>query len=251
MTDNEKLQKLLKEVDETDRMELDILQAAVTSTRSAYQSEATANRKKDWDAAKEGLREELDRLWTSYMVQEERFENRKAALEYLNSNGYSVSQGKLYGHAKKGLLKLQADKSVLKSSLEAYIDNPASGLIRHGDVGPSEEDKAQSAEKLKYEVSILKTKDAKQKFDFEKEQGKYILKDEFEMEVSARAAVLDSGLSYWIKSNVAEWIQVCCGSQEKRSELMQLMLEGKDQRLNEFAATDRYQVMFVDVEDSE
>lgn len=251
MTDTERLQKLLDAVDETDRLELSILQTAVESTRNAYQQSSSASHKKDWDAAKEGLREALDRLWSGYMVKEERFENRKAVLEYLNENGYSISQGKLYGHAKKGLLKLQADKSVLKSSLEAYIDNPESGLIRHAEVGQGEEDKAKHDEKFEYEVSILRTKDAKTKFDFEKEQGKYILKDEFEMEVSARAAVLDSGLSYWIKSNVAEWIQVCGGNQEKRSELLQMMLEGKDQRLNEFATTDRYQVMFVDVEDEE
>ena len=54
MTDAERLKKLLDAVDEADRLELDILQAAVGSTRSAYQKASTAANKKDWDVAKEG-----------------------------------------------------------------------------------------------------------------------------------------------------------------------------------------------------
>ena len=249
MTDSERLKKLLDAVDDDDRLELDIMQNAVESTRSAYQQAATAGNKKDWDAAKEGLREAVDRLWQAYMVKEERFDSRKAVLEYLNKNGYSISQGKLYGDVKKGLLKVQADKSVLKSSVEAYIDNPASGLVRYEDLEQSEEDKERSKLKSELEIRMLERKDKLEEFEYNKKTGKFLPKDDFEMELAARAAVLDSGLTYWLRSNVAEWIQICGGSQDKRSELLQLMLDGKDQRLNEFATTDRYQVMFIDAED--
>lgn len=251
MTDTEKLQKLLEVADEPDRMELQIMQKAIETTRSAYQSAATASNKKDWDVAREGLQEATDRLWSRYMVQEERLDNRKAVLEYLNENGYSISQGKLYGHAKKGLLRLQPDKSVLMSSVEAYINNPDSGLVKHAESGQTEEDQKKCQRKFDLELSILGRKDEREKFAFDRELGKYLPRDEFEMEMAGRAAVLDSGLTYWIKSNIAEWIQLCGGSQDKRSELLKELLAGKDERLNNFASTDSFSVMLQVEEDIE
>lgn len=251
MTDTEKLQKLLEVADEPDRMELQIMQTAIEITRSAYQSATSASHKKDWDAAREGMQEALDRLWSRYMVQEERLKNCSVVLKWLNENGYSISQGKLYGHAKKGLLKLQADKSVLMSSVEAYINHPDSGLVKHEEVGQTEEDQKKCQRKFDLELSILERKNEREQFAFDKEKDKYLPRDEFEMEMAGRAAVLDSGLTHGIKSNLAEWIQICGGSQDKRAELMHSMLEWKDTRLNEFATTDRFQVMFMTDEEGE
>ena len=248
MTDTERLKKLLDAVDDSDRLELDILQAAVESTRSAYQQAATAANKKDWDVAREGLHETLDRLWSAYMVQEERFDSRKSVLEYLNDNGYSVSQGKLYGDCKKGLLKLQADKSVLKSSVEAYIDNPASGLVRYSEIGQAEEDRTLSGAKLKYEVSILKTKDEKQKFDMEKERGLYVPRTDIDLMLCGRAAMLEAGLRHHYHTKVAEWIVLVGGDTGKASELLAALLAGLDEQMDRFAKSDEIDIEFTDDE---
>ncbi len=245
MTDTEKLQKLLEVADESDRMELQIMQKAIETTRSAYQSAATASNKKDWDVAREGLQDASDRLWSRYMVQEERLDNRKAVLEYLNENGYSISQGKLYGHAKKGLLRLQPDKSVLMSSVEAYINNPDSGLIKHAETGQTEEDQAKVSRKLDLELSLLKTKAERQRFDFDKEKGRYLPREEFELELASRAAVLETGFKHRFKTRVGEWIQLCGGDQGKRTLLLDAMLKELDVQLNDFATSERYQVMFI------
>ena len=252
MTDAERLKKLLDAVDEADRQELDILQAAASSTRSAYQKASTAANKKDWDVAKEGLREEIDRLWAAYMVQEERFDSRKAVLEYLNDGGYSVSQGKLYGDCKKGLLKLQADKSVLRSSVEAYIDNPASGLVRHADVGQSEEDRQLSGDKLKYEVSILKTKDEKEKFNFDKERGRYVERTDIDLMLCGRAAMFEAGLRHHYHTRVAEWVVLVGGDTSKAPELLAALLGGLDEQMDRFAKSDDIEIEFeVTVEGDE
>jgi hypothetical protein len=245
MTAAEQLEKLLGAVDEADLLELQILQSAVESTRSAYQTTTTASNKKDWDVAREGLQETIDRLWPRYMVQDERLDNRKAVLSYLNENGYSLSQGKLYADAKKGLLKLQPDKSVLMSSVEAYVSNPGSGLVKHDEAGQSKKDQEKSQKKLDHQLSILATKDAKASFDFDKEKGLYLLREDFELELASRAAVLETGFKHRFKSKVGEWIQMCGGSQDKRSALLDDMLKELDIQLNEFATTDKFQVMFI------
>ena len=201
--------------------------------------------------AREGLHETVDRLWQAYMVQEERFDSRKAVLDYLNDNGYSVSQGKLYGDCKKGLLKLRADKSVLKSSVEAYIDNPASGLVRHADVGQAEEDKILSGAKLKYEVSILKTKDEKQKFDMEKDRGLYVPKSDIDLMLCGRAAMLETGLRHHYHTTVAEWIVMVGGDTGKTSELLAALLAGLDEQMDRFAKSDEIEIEFSEDADAD
>jgi hypothetical protein len=232
-------------VPDKDKAELVILHNAAVSCTNKYKEDPTAANGRDWDDAKRRLQDTIDRLWSRYVEQEERFDNRKAVLEYLNENGYSVSQGKLYADAKKGLLRLQPDKSVLMSSVEAYIKDPESGLVKHAEVG-AEQDNAERAErKSTAELNILEGKATRQKFDLDREMGRYLLREDFELELASRAAVLETGFKHRIKTDISEWIQVCKGSQAQRAELLGLILLAVDQQLNEFATTDKFQVMFL------
>lgn len=245
------LPQLLKVADEPDRMELQIMQTAIETTRSAYQSAATAANKKDWDVAREGLQEASDRLWSRYMVQEERFKNCKAVLDHLNETGYSISQGKLYAAAKSGKLKLQADKSVLKSSVEAYINHPDSKLIKHAETGETIEDAALARKERLQRIAIGEQKLIKVKAEARKEDGSWMSKADAWLAITEFIGLVMSRLERQAYKQTPRYIQLCGGQQEREAELVAAITADNIELFNQLAATEEFEVMFDDAEDED
>ena len=65
------LNQLLAVCSQSEAAELKVLHNAQIQCLKAYQKEPTAQRKKDWDAAKNGLDECISRLWYRYFGEEE------------------------------------------------------------------------------------------------------------------------------------------------------------------------------------
>lgn len=65
------LNQILKVCSQAEATELKVLHNAQIQTLKAYQQEPTAQRKKDWDAAKAGYQECEARLWYQYFGQEQ------------------------------------------------------------------------------------------------------------------------------------------------------------------------------------
>ncbi|MBT4875448.1 MAG: hypothetical protein HON48_09605, partial [Desulfobacula sp.] len=94
------------------------------------------------------------------------------------------------------------------------------------------------------EVEKLDEQIAKLRFEREKEEGKYILKKEFEAELAARAAVFDSGFRYLFSVKAQEWITLVSGKSEKAADFLQQLNQALDDQLTTYASTRVYQVMF-------
>ena len=105
--------------------------------------------------------------------------------------------------------------------------------------------------KSKAETDIAIEKAKMMKFDREKKEGKYLPRDDFELELAGRAGVLDSRLDYMFNTEAAKLIALVGGDQAKRTELIASLRFIKNTLLNEFATIQTFVVMsMADDEDS-
>ncbi len=159
--------------------------------------------------------------------------NRRAVLLHLQQSGYKVSRGKLYGDFEKGLIRMEKDGSVLEIEVRNYAVNH---LV----------DENQDLQSLKNqkEVEKLDEQIAKLKFERKKEQGKYILKKDFEAELAARAAVFDSGFRHVFNMKARTWITLVGGKAEKAADFLEELNAMLDEQLTTYATLKVFQVMF-------
>jgi hypothetical protein len=256
----EKIEKL-KEVGNRDEVvELQVRYAARIKNLQTYQQSPTAACKNDLDAATLGLEQLVGKLWKKYFDTEVVYKNRLELLVALENEGLHVGKSKLYNDSKRlpsdGGLRVEKDGSIRRSSVEAWLAHPRGGGKIAARKGLSEETEKEEfedlqAEKLRREVSILRTKDERERLAHEREQGKWLPREDFQMELAGRAGVLDVRLGYHLNLEAERLVELVGGSQEHRPALIQALVEMKNKALAEFCNTDTYQVMIVGDEDED
>lgn len=99
-------------------------------------------------------------------------------------------------------------------------------------------------QKLQKEIQKLDWENKRKELEYEKEMGKYIPRDQFDLEVASRAAVFDSVIKSKIKDNALHLIWIVDGDPQKKDELQRELLDIIDLGLNELARMDSFQVIF-------
>jgi len=176
------------------------------------------------------------------------FSSLLQVMEYLTGKGYKVSKSKIYRDAENGKITVVSDKAGNKSvtALAAweYAEKHLEKIgVHKGDL------KDLQAVKLKNAIRNQDIEYQRKKFDLEKEQGKYIPRVDFEAELAARAAVLDSGFRHLFNIKAREWIAVVGGRPERTADFLAALNAGLDEQLNVYATTQVFQVLFEDQED--
>jgi hypothetical protein len=166
------------------------------------------------------------------------FDNLLQALAWLQGQGYKLKKTKIYKDKDRGLLKIQQDGRVLESDVRAYAEQY---LFREGVDGSSLTD-----QKTKKEIERLILRIDREKYDFEKDQGKYIARDELSMEFAARALAFDAGIKSDFTAKVFDLIKICGGDPEKSKSIIDFISDLLDRRFRELARVDRFQVIFND-----
>jgi hypothetical protein len=169
--------------------------------------------------------------------------------KYLIDKGWQVSQRAVYNHFKEGKLrKKQGAFSVQAVNLYAR-----SFLIRKdsGQTAAEEERVPLQQQKLSQEIKKLEIQNQREEFKFDVEKGKYLPKDDFELELAARASVFEAGFRYFFQSMSAEIITLVEGNMKKVPELIAMLNERLDEQLNEYASTKEYQVMILGAKEDE
>lgn len=225
--------------------ELKVLYAAQGQCLSTYQANPTAQHKKDYDAAREGYRDRLSELWRRYLSREEYLKNRLEAVQWLRDQGYKVGKSKLYNDASSGKLKVCNDGSIRVSDLEDYARRQGLEPLEQA-TEPDEDTEDLQREKIKEELRKLQLQNERQEFERQKEMGKYIPRENLELELASRAGVLDSGLRTAIKTHARDWVHLVGGQADRVPDLVEAMLDVLDQKLNEYARMDRFEVIFED-----
>jgi hypothetical protein len=212
----------------------------VVSSAAAYQKDASLGNLKAWQAAEMALDEFIGGLKNK--ADSEAFRNRVAVVEYLKRNNIRISKTKLYRDADTGKLRIQPDGSILLSDVELYTRaylTPRQKASMNADI------EALQKEKLELESKKLREQIAKLEWDREKEAGKYLLRSSFEMELAARAAVLQVTLQQMASTKAYEWIAVCQGNHTKAQDLTAMITAEIDEALNNYASTDSFHVIFT------
>jgi len=175
--------------------------------------------------------------------QERIFKNRLEAHEYLKRRGYKLGKSKFYQDCKNGLLKLQSDGSILWSDLDAYIKR--AGLTQPDLDKSAEESEQLYRQKLEKEVERLEWENRKRQFEYEREVGKYIPRQDFEAEIAARVAAHEARLRNLIRERALEWIWTVNGDPQRVNDLIEQVNQDVNDLFNDLARMDQFQVVFV------
>jgi hypothetical protein len=169
-------------------------------------------------------------------------------MSYLIEQGYKVSKSKIYRDAENGKITVTTDDSGNKSVAALAAWEYAEKHLEK--VGANKGDlKNLQATKLMQAIKIQEVEHLRKTFDLEKEQGKYIPRADFESELAARAAVLESGFRHLFNVKAREWIAIVGGKPERTADFLAALNAGLDEQLNTYATTQVFQVIFEDTDD--
>jgi|SRR6056297_2616460 len=175
------------------------------------------------------------------------FKNRTAVVEWLKAKGYKVKKSKLYADAKAGLLRVENDGSVLMESVARYLEHPEAGVKEHMETVEAGSDL--EVKEYHRRAAIAKAKktelEAKRlEFEMEKDAGRWLPREDLELEMAGRAAVLEQGFKNLVQVKAADWVHACGGDPKRAGELRAAINAELDGLLNEFARADAFQVLF-------
>lgn len=244
--EKEAFEKILKSCPSDRAKKGVLLFNGMTTCAVAYQKEPTSVTLRDWQKAEAALEEFVAEIEAA-KAEKPAFKNKIAVAKYLKDQKIRIGKSKLYKDAESGRLRVQPDGSVLLSDVDLYIR--AYGTPRQK-AGSDKDIEFLQKEKLELESQKLREQIAKLEWDREKEAGKYLLRSDFEMELAARAAVLETSLRQMASSKAYEWIAVCKGDYTKTADLSDMITAEVGAVLNDYAATDRFQVIFIEKQEA-
>ena len=242
----DKYSQLLPKVSDVEKEYLGDLKEAVDDARESCRQNPSEAKSRKLKNSERAFEKRVQDLWDKYFINDRIFKNRLEVLEYLQDLGYGIQKSKLYLDCNAGILRMQPDKSILESAVQDYIRHPESGLVKAAELGEKKEAEDLSMEKLRLEVENQRIKNKDLQLKLDKELGKYLPRDDFEMELASRAAVLDSGIRHGVTVKAAELILMVGGDQEKRADFLKTFQLLLDEQLNRFASTQTFQVMFIE-----
>jgi hypothetical protein len=172
---------------------------------------------------------------------QDNFRNLREVVEYLKGQDWKVSQATVYKHQSEGKIKAEADGTYLLKSVLRY----ARGFLMLRQVKQKVDDEELQRKKTKAEIWRTEEQAKLGRIKRMVEEGKYILREQFELEMAARAAVLEAGLKYSIQSKAGEWIDAVKGDHERTGDLIRIAVDSLNQALNEFATLKEFHVIFA------
>lgn len=175
------------------------------------------------------------------------FRNRTQVVEWLVAKGYKVKKSKLYKDAKAGLLRVEDDGTVLMESVRRYLEHPEAGVKAHMETVEAGSDL--EIKEYHRRAAIAKAKktelEAKRlEFEMEKDAGRWLPREDLELEMAGRCAVLERGFRNLVQVKAADWVAACGGDPNRAGELRAAVNAELDVLLNEFARSDNFQVLF-------
>jgi len=237
---SEKYAKLWPELAEADRRELAIFEKAVAENLQRFEGDPSVGNNRNLKHSKRGLRELTARLEATYLKKDDRFSDRSEALKWLKAKGYRIGKTKLYADSRKGLLRMQPDRAVLKKDVEQY----AKTLANLGDP----RDKTLDAHRLKMEAACrrLEKQNALLDFDLQEKKGKYILRNEAEMERAGLIITMEANFRNLLVGKASEFIEIVHGDQDRIAGLQFQFNESMDDMFRKMAKVEKFRVILKD-----
>ncbi len=185
----------------------------ISALKAVRENPSTAN-VKEYEKANRSI-EEYFKKKEAEASNEIRFQNILDVSGYLQSEGWKISKSKLY--ADRGIIKTQADGSYLKKDVDKYAEK----FLRKLDGSDIDSD---PFEKLKEETRLTKERADKVAFENEIMRGSYVLREEAEQQLAARAAYIKSSIEGFFHSLSPRIAELIGGDATKISELTEFCL---------------------------
>ena len=144
----------------------------------------------------------------------------------------------LYRDRDKGMIRVNPDRTVPETEVRAYAGNLER---KDGNIQDLNDIHAKKAQK---DVELRDEQIKKLRFFRKKEEGKYLLKKDFEAELAALAMVFESGFLHLFTLKVREFIGLVGGNIAQSADLLEALNTALDEQLNSYATTKTFQVMF-------
>ena len=240
----EDLEKLIEDKPPEIKAKAILLFNGYVQAMGKYQGESSTANLKTWQAAEEALNQytsEISRDATS-----DNFSDIAAVLKYLQDNGWQETKTSLYRRKKQGKILPVPDGSYTKASVDKY----ARTFLKQTATGKrlSENTDELQRKKLEQELKNLILKNERDTFNFDKDRGLFIPKEQMDIELATRAGILIAGLKHWVQTRCADWIAAVSGDNKKVGELINIMSNDIDEHINHYASSREYEVI-IEAED--
>ena len=172
------------------------------------------------------------------------YSTRISAVRALQRQGYKIGKSKFYKDCATGICKMEPDGSITEKALENYTRHPKAGLKRLDRI---DEDKI-SKEKTETEIEKLKTQVRLLQHDLAVKEGRYISRDDFEMELASRWVILKLGVEYMIETKASEWVYLVSGQYDSTGvrSLKETIRKAFDERFDQFSRLTDFKVEFIE-----
>jgi len=166
-------------------------------------------------------------------------------LDYLRTD-WKVTKTSLYRHKNEGKILPQESGAYLKRDVERY----AKTWLKKKSTGKKVSEKMDELqrEKLERELKLLDLEGRRKELALGKDLEKYIPREQMEIELAARAGVLEAGLKHWVQSRAAEWVRLVEGDSKKVGDLINMMNQDLNEHINSYALSAEHQII-IDAEE--
>ena len=172
----------------------------------------------------------------------ENFANIAAVFKYLEESGWKVSDKSLYRHIniERKLLR-QSDGTFSRKAVDVY----AAAYLKQTATGKKKQEAIDDLQrqKLDEELKNIRIKNKRDQFNFDKDQGLFVPREQLEIELATRAGIFLAGLKHWTQANAADWIDLVGGDTKKVGELINKMTGDIDEHINHYAGSREYEAV--------
>ena len=168
------------------------------------------------------------------------FKNLREAVAYLRGEGWKISQSTLYKHQREGKIKTEPDGSYTQKAILRY----AKGYLTTQETKRKLADEELQRRKTKAEIQRNEELAKSARIKRMAQEGLYVLRADFDLELAARAAVLENGLKFAVQTYAGEWVEVVGGDHGRTGDLIQSMNDAIDRTLNEYSNLREFHVLF-------
>jgi len=176
---------------------------------------------------------------------EREFKNLRAVARYLQEEGWQVAERTVYNHGRRGLIRPDKQTGMYDAR---HVNRYAATHLPMRETRTKLDAEDLARKKTMAEVAKLTEQAKLAQIKRFAEEGKYIPRDDLEMELAARAAVVENSIKYMVQSRAGEWIELVEGNTKRRGDLISVLNEDFDKMMNEFASTREFHVLFEKTE---
>jgi len=159
---------------------------------------------------------------------------------WLKDNGWKVTKSTVHRHVQQGKLRPDESGRFPVASVRKY----AATFLSLKETLQKLDDEDLNRRKLKCEIERIQEQTRRERLRREIEESKYFPRDRFELELAARAAVIDTLRRNAILSDSAEIVAIVAGDPRRIPDLIQFLLARHDDEMNQYATMKEFHVLF-------